>query len=55
MSFSAIVALVVMGFSFIDEADAGVSDNVSGYAWSDNIGWIGFNLGISGMSVLVGV
>ena len=40
------VAVLVYGAFFassINEASAGSSHNVSGYAWSDNIGWISFN------------
>ncbi len=35
---------VVFGaFVVIKQAKAGVTDNVSGWAWSENIGWISFN------------
>jgi len=43
ISFVAISALLVAGFSFIDKVNAGASHNVSGFAWSDNVGWISFN------------
>jgi hypothetical protein len=35
--------LIVFGFSFSAVVLAGASDNVSGWAWSENIGWISFN------------
>ena len=48
--FSAATLLVVLGvFQLIistqdvPEAQAGLTHNLSGYAWSDNIGWISFN------------
>ncbi|MCK4355044.1 hypothetical protein KAW43_01665 [Candidatus Parcubacteria bacterium] len=28
---------------FISEAEAGADDNVSGWAWSENVGWLSFN------------
>jgi hypothetical protein len=39
----------------IDEAKAGSDDNVYGYAWSENIGWISFNNTSGGGSVNYGV
>jgi hypothetical protein len=30
-------------FGFVNSAFAGMSQNVSGFAWSENIGWISFN------------
>src|SRR3989344_1840935 len=35
--------LTVFGFWFAQGVWAGIGDNVSGYAWSENIGWINFN------------
>jgi hypothetical protein len=40
------MAVLIYGAFFVDsvkEASAGSTHNVSGYAWSDNIGWISFN------------
>ncbi|MBT3282864.1 hypothetical protein HON59_01750 [bacterium] len=40
------IAVLIYGAFFVDgvkQASAGSSQNVSGYAWSDNIGWISFN------------
>jgi hypothetical protein len=40
------MAVLIYGAFFADnvkEASAGSAHNVSGYAWSDNIGWISFN------------
>ena len=37
------VFLILIIFSLPINALAGVSDNVTGYAWSENIGWIDFN------------
>jgi hypothetical protein len=44
-------SLILIGFSLffifsllpLKEAKAGVSDNLAGYAWSENIGWISFD------------
>lgn len=33
----------LMSFVFIGNTKAAASDNVSGWAWSENIGWISFN------------
>ncbi len=43
-----VALLVLFGISFLSVSlpngvEAGVSDNLSNYAWSDNIGWISFN------------
>ena len=39
----------------IPSAQAGASDNISGYAWSENVGWISFNSISDGSSVDYGV
>jgi len=39
----AIIFLITFGFLGIEEAKAGTEHNVSGWAWSENIGWISFN------------
>ncbi|MEK7148416.1 MAG: hypothetical protein AAB770_00695 [Patescibacteria group bacterium] len=39
----------------VQKAEAGVSDNVSGYAWSENIGWISLNNTTDGSAVSYGV
>lgn len=38
-----ITSLVIFSFLGVKKAETGLSDNVSGWAWSDNIGWISFN------------
>lgn len=40
-----ILGLVIslLGTISIQEAGAGLGDNVRGWAWSENIGWVGFN------------
>ncbi|MFH1582193.1 MAG: PKD domain-containing protein [bacterium] len=38
-----IIPLIAFGFFLTSEVKAGVEDNVFGYAWSENIGWISFN------------
>ncbi len=38
-----IVLAGVFAFSMTKEVKGGTGDNVSGYAWSENIGWISFN------------
>jgi hypothetical protein len=35
--------IVVAFFSFVPYAQAGADDSLSGWAWSENIGWISFN------------
>lgn len=44
-------------FSFQNSkvVEAGIDDNVSGYAWSENIGWISFNSTSSGGGIDYGV
>lgn len=37
------IASIVFSFCLAGNAKAGASDNVSGWAWSENIGWISFN------------
>ncbi|MFH0846187.1 MAG: hypothetical protein V1851_02175 [Patescibacteria group bacterium] len=49
VSASFLVLASVFSFSFrendkfVPQVEAGASHNISGYAWSDNIGWISFN------------
>jgi hypothetical protein len=38
-----IFLIIISSFFIIHQVNAGTSDNVSGYAWSENIGWISFN------------
>jgi len=38
-----LIIFVVFGFFIFGKAKAGTTDNVSGWAWSENIGWISFN------------
>ncbi|MCX6758955.1 MAG: PKD domain-containing protein [Candidatus Nealsonbacteria bacterium] len=38
-----ITLFAVFSFLFTGEVQAGSGDNVSGWAWSENIGWISFN------------
>ncbi|MES3032029.1 MAG: hypothetical protein V4699_02175, partial [Patescibacteria group bacterium] len=44
-SFFGLVFALVLFFSFSQPVIvfAGTADNISGFAWSDNIGWISFN------------
>src|SRR3989339_401868 len=35
----------------IKQAKAGVSQNISGWAWGDNFGWINFNPSFGGVTV----
>ena len=56
--FSALlIALLVFSFSNleIEKVQAGTGDNVYGWAWSENIGWISFNNTSGGGSVDYGV
>lgn len=46
---------VFLSVYFSDTANAGVSHNMSGYAWSDTIGWISLNSLNTGDSVNYGV
>ena len=34
---------ILFGFFVFEKANAGAGDNTSGWAWSENIGWISFN------------
>jgi len=38
-----LITFLVFGFFVFQKANAGSADNVSGWAWSENIGWISFN------------
>jgi len=38
-----LVIFIVFSFLIFGKVNAGTSDNVSGWAWSENIGWISFN------------
>ena len=38
--FSIVISLA--GFCIFSEVRADTSDNVSGWAWSENIGWVSF-------------
>src|SRR3989344_6655568 len=40
-----VAALASLGGFSIDPVRAAAGDDVNGYAWSDNIGWISFNDG----------
>ena len=61
MTFSAqkklslILLLIVFIFFTIKKIKAGEEHNVSGWAWSDNIGWISFNNTTDGSGVNYGV
>lgn len=37
------IPLIVFSIGFSFSVNAGSGDNISGYAWSENIGWISFN------------
>lgn len=50
------INLIFLGLFFqISEIKAGTEHNVSGFAWSENIGWISFNSKSDGSSVNYGV
>ena len=51
----ALASLAAFNFLGIKEAQTGASDNVSGWAWSDNIGWISFNNTTDGSGFNYGV
>ncbi len=40
---SLITLLVISGPLFVKEVKAGTGENISGWAWSENIGWVSFN------------
>lgn len=42
-TFAAMLLFAVTSFLFATEARAATTDKVSGFAWSENIGWISFN------------
>ncbi|XOB41131.1 MAG: PKD domain-containing protein [Candidatus Nealsonbacteria bacterium] len=50
-----LISFLVLGFFIAWPIDAGVDDNVSGWAWSENIGWISFNNTSGGGGIIYGV
>lgn len=46
---------IVLGLSAANKSIAGPADNVSGFAWSENIGWISFNNTSGGGAINYGV
>ncbi len=50
-----IIGLIFLFGGFNQSARAGSGDNVSGWAWSENIGWISFNNTSGGGSINYGV
>ncbi|XOB42633.1 MAG: PKD domain-containing protein [Candidatus Nealsonbacteria bacterium] len=50
-----LISFLVLGFFIAWPTDAGVDDNVSGWAWSENIGWISFNNTSGGGDIIYGV
>ena len=50
-----IATLLLLNVQGIKKAQAGTGDNVSGWAWSENIGWISFNNTTGGGGVNYGV
>jgi len=46
---------ILFGFFVFEKADAGVGDNISGWTWSENIGWISFNNTTGGGTTNYGV
>ena len=38
-----IISFIALAFFGVQTVNAGLDDNVSGWAWSENIGWISFN------------
>jgi hypothetical protein len=57
--FTIVLILAIMSlvsfFYYTNTANASATDNVSGFAWSDNIGWISFNSTDVGSAVPYGV
>ncbi len=47
-----LVFLIIFSIFLCREAKAGISDNVSGWAWSDNIGWISFTNANTALSLV---
>ncbi len=43
ITFLVLLVFFIFNLAQIKEIEAGTGDNVSGYAWSENIGWISFN------------
>ncbi|HDY72588.1 MAG TPA: PKD domain-containing protein, partial [bacterium] len=50
-----LIGFLVLGFFIAQIVIAGVNDNVSGWAWSENIGWISFNNTSGGGAIDYGV
>jgi len=50
-----LIIFVVFGFFIFGKAEAGIEHNVSGWAWSENIGWISFNNTTGGGTTNYGV
>ena len=50
-----LIIFVVFGFFIFGKVNAGTTDNVSGWAWSENIGWISFNNTTGGGTTNYGV
>jgi len=50
-----LISLLVFGSFLAEKANAGASDNVWGWAYSENIGWISFNSTNTGAAVNYGV
>jgi|GEM_PF-1982860 len=42
-AFAVLAVVLMFCFFAVKEIKAGIGDNVSGWAWSENIGWISFN------------
>jgi hypothetical protein len=38
-----VIVFIIFGLSIFKETKAGAQDNVSGWSWSENIGWVSFN------------
>ncbi|MCP6718328.1 MAG: PKD domain-containing protein [Patescibacteria group bacterium] len=43
IKFFLLIFIITLSFFVFGKANAGTNDNVSGWAWSENIGWISFN------------
>ncbi|MFH1462748.1 MAG: PKD domain-containing protein [bacterium] len=50
-----LLPFIISPFFLFEEVKADVGDNVSGFAWSENIGWISFNNTTGGGAVSYGV
>jgi len=43
IKFFLLIFIIALSFFVFEKIKAGSADNVSGWAWSENVGWISFN------------